>query len=194
MAMDLRTLERVVTNNPEEPVVMHTADSDMPDWCREWTPNAAPGFGSRYVQHCLQPIASKQADPKPNDEEAKQAQRQRWADGAPAVKVVADIIEADSQTSLLDADDPSDVDRYYAYMEHKVETLRALLALPDEKNDEDLHAPSGELVEDELRSSFRPMRCNDPEIKNPDDCNGNATTQQKAALQMQPSTKRSTIQ
>jgi hypothetical protein len=163
MAMAMGAVHAAANPDAEpQPVEVHAADADMPDWCRDWVPNATPGLGSHYVRHCLQPAAdSQEADPRPNDEVAKESQRQRWADlGSPAVKVVADLIEAESQTDLLDAEDPSDVQRYNEYMERKLQTLRSLRAVSDELEGGDASAPEQE-VNEGLASQLQAMRCRD---------------------------------
>jgi len=152
MAMELGARAHVVQSpESQEPVAekVHAADVDMPDWCRDWMPNVAPGLGSRYVQHCLLPDAadSQQPDPRPDDLIAREEQRKRWADGGPAVKVVADMIEAESETDLLGAEDLRDVDRYNEYMERKLEELRDLFATSDHEQNEVVSAEEDVLDE-----------------------------------------------
>ncbi len=139
----------------QETVVVHAADSGMPDWCHDWVPNATPGLGSHYVQHCLLPDDdTHQADPRPDDDAAKDHQKKRWADGAPAVKVVADLIEAESETDLLDVEDQRDVDRYNDYMERKLETLRAIFAASDDEQD-DVVSGEEDLLDAVLRQRLK---------------------------------------
>lgn len=113
---------------------LQPADTETPDWCRDWVPNATPGLGSRYLQHCLtceEAAINLHADPRPDDDAAKDAQRQRWADGDSAVALLADLMQAESQTDLLDATTPM-VEQYNAWREQTLDTLRTLPSLPHE--------------------------------------------------------------